>query len=273
MFKKTNFLALSLIILSVIFLSILFVLFNNYFIKKFNTAEHKEEINKPSLDNKVQQFEKVKIQTEDGVEIVGILFPNESSKFAGILLHMMPETKESYIELGKYLQKLGYTVLAIDFRGHGESINSVKGKLDYTKFTDEEHQNYIYDLKAASDYLSKKGFVIENQFLIGASIGANIALQFLSMNPNIKAVVLLSPGENYRGIKIKDYLNKKLEDKIMVIIGKNDIQSFNSLDEFKNITPSSTILVINTNAHGTDILKLFPDIILNIVNFLREKLI
>ena len=272
MFKNTNFLFLILFIAIILIASLLFIFLNKYLQNIKNIEANKEE--KPqTTSEKPPQFEKVTIQTEDGVEIAGIIFPNESSKFAGILLHMMPATKESYIELGKILQKSGYTVLAIDFRGHGESINSVKGKLDYKKFTDEEHQNYIYDLKAASEYLNKNGFSTENQFLIGASIGANIALQFLSINPDIKAAVLLSPGENYRGIKIKDYLRKEMGNKIMVIIGKNDLQSYSSLNLFKTISPSSTILELETNTHGTDILKEYPELIIKILNFLRLKLI
>ncbi len=263
-----------LIISVVVILGVILIFFNKYLSTSLKEAKIKEEkTTKEEALKKVNNFEKVEFQTEDGVKIIGHFYQAKESKYAGILLHMMPAIKESYSELAKRLQDAGYSVLAIDFRGHGESINSVKGVLNYKNFTDKEHQEYIYDVKAASEYLKKRGFPIENQFLIGASIGANIALQFLSLNSEIKAVVLISPGLNYRGIKIEDFLKKEMDSKILVITGIKDLQSASSLDLFKNVTPSSTLITLDSDAHGTDLFEIFPDLVDKIIVFLREKLI
>lgn len=257
----------------IVALGLILVFVNKYIPRSLNEDNQEEKINQLIRSDETNNFEKVEIQTEDGVKIIGNYYPVKESKFSGILLHMMPATKESFYDLAKQLQKAGYSSLAIDFRGHGESINSVKGVLDYKNFTDKEHQEYIYDVKAASDYLKKMGFPIEKQFLIGASIGANIALQFLSFNPEIKAIVLFSPGLNYKGIKIEDFLKKETGDKILVILGDKDTKSKGSLDLFRNVIPSSSIIILDTEKHGTDLLKSFPNLIDQILIFLREKLI
>lgn len=270
MSKKINILILSLTILLILIIaSFLFIrqyLSKSIEIKNKNNIELKMPTEPLKPDIKVVSFE-----TEDGIRIVADYYQSPNSKFAGILIHMMPSDRKSFADLAKKLQEAGYSALAIDLRGHGESINSAKGLLNYKNFTDEEHQTSIYDLKAASEFLKKEGFSIENQFLIGASIGANLSLQFLSQNPNIKAVILLSPGINYRGIKIEEFLKKDFGEKILVIIGQKDIQSISSAELFKKNTPSSTIYLLDTKDHGTDLLN--NDLIEKIILFLKEKLI
>jgi alpha-beta hydrolase superfamily lysophospholipase len=68
-------------------------------------------------------MEKVNFKTKDGVTIVGNYFkPRKEHAPAFLLLHMMPATKESWNDFASHLQKEGFEVLAIDLRGHGESI-------------------------------------------------------------------------------------------------------------------------------------------------------
>ncbi|GIW65790.1 MAG: hypothetical protein KatS3mg094_309 [Candidatus Parcubacteria bacterium] len=230
----------------------------------------KLEFSKTSNNN---QIKKISIFTDDGVEIVGDYYYLPGSKFVGILIHMMPADRKSMKTLAKILNKNGYSAVAIDLRGHGESINSSVGKLNYKNFSDEEHQNSIFDIKAVSNFLTKEGFDLKYQFLIGASIGANLSLQFISQHKDIKAAILISPGKNYRGLIIDNFLDKNLEDKILIIFSKQDIQSYTSLDTFNLITPSATKVVYDDNLHGTYIFDKHPDLYQQIINFLKEKLV
>ncbi len=271
MSKKINILIFGLVLL-LILLILSFLFIRQYLSKSIERRNQGNiEITSPKLGNLQSNIKTVSFETEDGVKIVADYYQAPNSKFAGILIHMMPSDRKSFVNLAKKLQEAGYSALAIDLRGHGESINSTKGFLNYKNFTDDEHQASIYDIKAASEFLKKEGFPIENQFLIGASIGANLSLQFLFQNQLIKAVVLLSPGINYRGIKIEEFLKKDFENKILVIIGRNDLQSITSLDLFKKLTPSSTIYILDSQAHGTDLLD--SDLIEKIIVFLKEKLL
>ncbi len=260
--KKTLFILITIII---VFIIIIYYL--SYLIK------NKITITEDQINNKEFIERKVKIFTEDGVEIIGDYYYVPKSKFAGILVHMMPTDRKSLKEMAKILNTNGYSALAIDLRGHGESVNSSKGRLDYRNFSNQEHQNSILDIKAASRFLENEGYSLKNQFLIGASIGANLSLQFLSQNQDIKAAVLISPGRNYRDIEIENFLNKDLENKILVISSKQDSQSFNSLEIFNLKTPSATLIIYEGNLHGTNIFNKYPDLYQKIINFLRDKLI
>ena len=139
-------------------------------------------------------MEKVTLKTEDGLDIVGLYYLGPSSK-GTLLLHMMPATKESWEEFAVKLQAEGYQVLAIDLRGHGESSGGPEG---FRNFSDVDHQKSMFDIDAGIEFLEKKGAARNNLVLIGASIGANLALWSLTENKEIKMPVLLSPGLDYR---------------------------------------------------------------------------
>ncbi|TSC63142.1 MAG: alpha/beta hydrolase fold protein, partial [Parcubacteria group bacterium Athens0416_74] len=125
---------------------------------------------------------KITLKTEDNLDIVGLYYPSPASKGV-LLLHMMPATKESWNEFAPKLQSEGYQVLAIDLRGHGESSAGPEG---FRNFSDLDHQKTIFDLDAGIEFLETKGVKQNNLVLIGASIGANLALQCLTEHQEIK---------------------------------------------------------------------------------------
>lgn len=200
--------------------------------------------------------ERVSFNTEDGVTIVGDFYYNPKSKFAGILIHSLSGNIKAYKKTAEFLAKSGYSILTINLRGHGDSINSIKGLLNWKNFTIEEHQLYIYDIIASSNFLESQGFEINRQFLIGSDIGANLILELLNSKKDIKAGVLLSPLENYLGTNITKYLSKDLSNKIMIIISKNDNISNKTIEIFKNFLENPYILEVEGNLHGEKILDL-----------------
>lgn len=140
----------------------------------------------------------VRLVTADGMTIAAsYTAPRAQSRGAVLLLHMMPATKKSYAEFSRMLAYRGFASLSIDFRGHGDSQYGPDG---YERFSDEDHQKKINDVEAGVAYLESKGFSANHVALVGASIGANFALQYAAAHPTIPAVVALSPGLNYRGV-------------------------------------------------------------------------
>jgi pimeloyl-ACP methyl ester carboxylesterase len=219
------------------------------------------------------EVQKVSFVTKDGVTIVANYYPNKSAKFAGILVHMRPKTKESFDNLAKFLQNQGYALLAIDLRGHGESTESVKGKLDYNKFSEEEEKESINDLVSASLFLEKEGYPKDRQFLIGASIGANLSFQFLSENPQVKAIVLLSPGLNYRGVILENFKKEGLGEKIFVISALDDEPAYIAGRTLKVWYPNLNYLELHSGGHGTNLFNSYSDLYEKILVWLREKLV
>lgn len=227
-----------------------------------------------SLENKVMSnVSKVTFQTDDGVTIVGHYYAGERTEAVFLLIHMRPATKESYQKLAQFLQNKGYSSLAIDLRGHGESIESTRGILNYNQMTPEEEQASILDLEAASRFLEQKGFPKEKQILIGASIGANLSFQFLHYHPEIPAVVLLSPGLNYRGIILENYKDNLDGKKILAIFAKDDIpEALKAYQTLPDWFSDGTFWLYDRGRHGTDILEANPELLTKMYFWIQERL-
>ncbi len=101
----------------------------------------------------------------------------------------MMEHSGRYAEWGKFLAENGFTVLAIDHRGHGRSDGK---RLGIDRFSD-----YVDDFEAfiragAAEYSDRP------VFLAGMSMGGGIAVQttvrIQETVPNFRGTVLIAPG-------------------------------------------------------------------------------
>ena len=212
---------------------------------------------------------------KDGVKIAADFYNIENPAYWCVLIHMMPATKESWRDLAAELQKNNYESLAIDLRGHGESDAGPNG---YLNFSDKEHQKSILDLEAAVDYLIKeRGATPDKIILIGASIGANLALQYIKEHLEFKIAVLFSPGLNYKGIETEPMVkNLKSEQKVFFISSKDDERSGGNnaemnqkLFDLTSAEVKKQIKIYETGGHGTDILKTYPELKDKIIEFLK----
>ena len=198
-------------------------------------------------------MEKITFKTKDGVKIAGNYFkPEKEHPPAFLLLHMMPAAKESWNTFASSLQKEGFAVLAIDLRGHGESIDMNGKKLDYKMFRDEEHRESMKDIAAAKEFLRQKGADTSRMAIAGASIGANLALWHASIDRDIRLLVLLSAGLDYRGIKAPE-LASRFSGPVYILVSEDDSKSIEGSRKIYGIFPGDKKLnIIRGSSHGTD---------------------
>lgn len=193
-------------------------------------------------------LEKIVIKAEDGTSIVANFYDSENPKANVILLHMLNRNKNDWIDFAKELQKRNYAVLAIDFRGHGESSGELKTQLDFSKM--------ILDVKAANFFLNTE-HPDKPAYIIGASIGANIGLQFAAQK-NVSKLVLLSPGLDYKGLVTKEFIETYHND-LFIAAAKEDVYAFNSANELfqRTGTPAGKrdLMLVDGPEHGTNLLK------------------
>lgn len=211
----------------------------------------------------------VTIQTKDNISIAGTYIPG-SLPFGVVLLHMMPANKESYNSFAELLSQAGFHTLAIDFRGHGQSAGG-----DYTSFTDKEHQKYYFDLQAAIEYLHKQNPEMRIG-IVGASIGANISIQYATEGP-LKFIVLLSPGVNYYGINAGELISKIPADLPIYFISAldDDRVNGNSLQTetlYQSCASNQKHLnVFKSGGHGTNILANNPGFLPELIEWIKGK--
>lgn len=195
--------------------------------------------------------EHITITTSDGVELAGIYRHSDQKKIA-ILLHMMPATKESWDSIAQVLLERGYASLAIDMRGHGES--DMGGTLDYKQFNEGQQQAKRFDLEAALDWVHVQGFDDTQTILIGASIGANLAIRALAEHPDLSLAIALSPGLNYCGVTTDDAIVKIRSNQKVVLVASDDDDrpSWDSVHELHRLNPLTILIQRHGLGHGTN---------------------
>lgn len=216
--------------------------------------------------------ESVNLSTRDGVIIKGAFSEAENTRGGVILLHMLGRDKSDWEEFSGLLNENGFDTLAIDLRGHGESLLRGRDVLNWQNLPGWQFQNMTLDVEAAYVYLMEHyGDELPPLFIVGASIGANVGLRYAVMNRNIDAVVLLSPGLDYRGIKTKPSI-MLYERPIFVAASENDeyaLESSGLLYE-QAAAENKIFEKYEGAAHGTDMLKEIQSLQEEILTWFQE---
>ncbi|MFZ0514920.1 MAG: alpha/beta fold hydrolase [Candidatus Nitrosopolaris sp.] len=219
--------------------------------------------------NSSQSGQKVSFLTDDGVLIVGTYYSHSSSHQTAptnaiILLHMLGRNRNDWNTFASTLSNRsnGLAVLSIDLRGHGESINQNGKTISFQSFTPTDFNKMVLDVKAAKHFLvTQKNISTNNIAIVGASIGANVGLKYAASDPSIKAVVLLSPGLNYKGVTTSDSIRKYINPIYIATAGKDPIAGSDPQTLCNEINCGNRLKAYqDSNSHGTD---MFSDSSLN----------
>ena len=188
----------------------------------------------------------VDLKTEDNINIKGTFYKGNQGMPSLILLHMLDRTRNDWDEFAKKLQDKGYNAIAIDFRGHGQSDLNWKG------FSEQDFGNMALDVKAAKKFLDDKKLG-NNVGVIGASIGANNAINYAFKDNSIKTAALLSPGLNYRGVFI-EYEGKQYIKPVLIMASEDDTYSADSSKTLNSFFINSKLKLYSGSLHGTNLL-------------------
>ena len=229
-----------------------------------------DKIAVPAEEKNMAKSEVIKLKTEDGVEIVGDFFEVSKPNEIGVLmLHMMPAVRKSFAVFAEKIQQAGWQGLAIDLRGHGESQGGLSG---YQLFKDEDHQKSILDVEAGAEFLKSKG--AKEIYLVGASIGANLSLQYLAEHADAAAAVLLSPGLNYRGIKTDELVKKVYHTKaIYLTAAKDDDYSYETVQKLYDVLPEEIfreLKLFDEGGHGTKLFETHSELMDIVIKWLKS---
>ncbi|MBI4368889.1 MAG: alpha/beta fold hydrolase [Elusimicrobia bacterium] len=156
--------------------------------------------------------ELVTFKASDGWTITAMYAAPRKGKPVWILVHGVGAGKGEWGKFAAKLSALGHGALAIDLRGHGESLKGPGERLINYEIFDVtgDWPHCLRDLEAAVVYLKTSAIGLKRIGVMGASIGANLASQLALAHPEITRVALLSPGVDYRGVEcVKDIPGRK----------------------------------------------------------------
>lgn len=177
-----------------------------------------------------------------------------------ILVHSLGADRARWVRFADSAARSGYMSIAYDIRGHGESRQRKGEPVSFRSFSASDWKAAVADIAAAKKVLLEAGASPENIAIVGASIGANLALLYAVGDPQIQAVVLLSPGEEYRGLASEPPMKIFRERPVLVMAAEGDTYSAASSAKLKELSPGfSELRIYPGSAHGTDLLDAQAD--------------
>ena len=196
---------------------------NNAYFRLFTYISPEEET-APAINNKLP-FKVFTLTTQDDMKLSSKYYKAikaETAKNSSVLLlHELGSDSSAWDNFAIMLKEMGYNVLTIDLRGHGNS----EGVLE--NFEKTEFGNMVLDAKAGGDFLQSMN--TGNKIaVIGAGLGANIAINY-SVIYQPSAVIALSPSLDYNGITT-DKTILSLKSPILILSSLDDPESSNSAD-------------------------------------------
>jgi alpha-beta hydrolase superfamily lysophospholipase len=203
--------------------------------------------------------------TADGSTIAATLYETANRPApAVVLVHMLSRSKDEWIPIAERLQDEGATVLAFDLRGHGGSSGSAArlGPM-------------VSDVRSAVEWLSTRAPSRPSAIgLVGASLGANLAAQAAADLPAVRAVALISPSLDYRGVRLDATLMRKLGQRpVFLAASTEDPYALRTIHELTAQEGPREQRVSTSHAHGTALLMADQDLTAALVDWLRRTLI
>ncbi|MCZ7543712.1 MAG: alpha/beta fold hydrolase [Anaerolineae bacterium] len=178
-----------------------------------------------------------------------------------LLLHMIGGDSESWSSLTPALTQAGYATLAVDMRGFGETGGAQDWGL-------AEQDTYLW-----LDWLADQPEVDPNQLnIVGASVGANLALRAMAEDNRIVTTVALSPGAEYWGVTTEEAMAGIGDRPLYFIASQGDTYSAGSVWYLAAMTQGDTaVRVYPQDAHGTDILQGLVGVGMEIVDWMTYQ--
>lgn len=184
---------------------------------------------------------------------------------AVVLVHMLTRSKADWGDVADRLQDAGITALAFDLRGHGGSSGSAQALGEM-----------VQDVRAAVQWVAGRQGVRPGAIgLVGASLGASLSLLATVDLPAVRALALLSPSLDYRGLRTDMSLIRRVGGRSMWLAASaEDPLALRTVRDFaaENSGPREQ-MISNALAHGTALLERDAEVSRALVDWLRRSLL
>lgn len=201
----------------------------------------------------------------DGTPLTGQVFEASSRPSPGIVLvHMLGKSKDEWTWMAERLQDAGATVLTVDLRGHGGSGGSA-GALSAM----------VNDVAAAIEWLAARPNIRPGALaVVGSSLGANLAALAAGEHGTVRAVALVSPSLDYRGVRLDIAAMKRLGARpVWLAASTEDPYALRTIRELVTSGGAREQALSPVRAHGTTLLTADGDLARGLLDWLRRTLI
>lgn len=201
--------------------------------------------------------EEARLNTADGWTLSADYKAPSMGKPCVLMAHGLGSSRGEWGGLIPVLEKKGMGWLALDIRGHGQSRTFKDGQRGYESFSENDWNAASGDFEAAYSFLKSTGCA--SVAFAGASIGANLAIKAAARRKSKPvALVLLSPGLDYHGVKpMADFI--VLPEKLHILMAVSEADSY-SMDSVLKLyerlaaRPEQPLLLSVDKGHGVQML-------------------
>ncbi len=194
----------------------------------------------------------------------------ETATPAAILLHMYRSNRTAFKPLIEPLHQAGFSVLAIDLRGHGESA-AEKTRARVMAAETAVFEEMYDDVRAAYNWLAKQEGIDRSRFaLVGASVGCSVALDYAVEDKSVDVIVCLSPGTDYLGLDSKADI-RKLKSRKIWLVGANNAKEKLAVESLKALCSGAETDLVSGDFHGTHMFGHVPGIEQRIAEYLKKN--
>lgn len=179
----------------------------------------------------------VTLSASDGVAIHAVVDGPAAPSRGVVLVHGEGRSAADWRFLAQRLATAGLAVVAPDLRGHGTSTRRPMPDGDWTPA--------LADVRAALDHLRRRG--VQQLALVGADVGANLALAAAVEAPDVLTVVLLSPGLVYHGVAADTAVKALGTRPLLLVVSSEDTY------------PARSALLLEAEALGEKRLQIYTD--------------
>jgi dienelactone hydrolase len=214
--------------------------------------------------------QRVTFRTDDGVTLAATWYePSSRPGPAVILVHMLTRSRREWDAVAQRLSSEGIGALALDLRGHGESGGAVAAAPERS-----EYAPMVLDVRAARRFLAQRGDVQQTRVgILGASLGANLAVLAAAAEPSVYSLALLSPSLDYRGLRIES-ASRKIAKPILLVAADDDPYAARSArDLHKAAGGPRELLILKQAGHGTSMLAHDSGLTATLVDWFRRTLL
>jgi acylglycerol lipase len=207
----------------------------------------------------------VNFPSTDSTPLSGMLYESATRPTgAVVLVHMLGRSKDEWVSIADRLQAAGVTALAVDLRGHGRSGGN-----------GSELPAMVGDVQAAVSYLSGLAGVRPGAIaVVGASLGANLAALAASESAAVRAVALISPSLDYRGLRLDSSTMKKIGERpVWMAASTEDAYALRTVKELAAGRPLLQQHLSSVRGHGTALVSADQALASALVDWLRQTLI
>lgn len=205
------------------------------------------------------------VTTTDGQRLAASWGMPAAATDGVVFVHMAGHTKEDWASLADKVYRQGVAVVMVDLRGHGANL----GGAPPAPLADADYAKMTADVSAAVAYLRAKG--VARVSLVGAELGANLAINVAATDPAIAAVVLLSPGQQVKGVPATDATRSYGARPLLLVASNDDAYSARSVGALAAVASAEDPLKLyDTAGKGTKMLVREPMLEPIVTGFLKR---